>query len=190
MLTLRYCVTGPPSEYYVRTVVGLIFLAVQGAFCVMPGLYLYHTERTGWVSGSIAFGGMALICYLWTGCKNPGVIPRPVYQPNAPSTSLADLNNQEQGSKGLLSLHTERWCPTCKLMKPPMSSHCSTCDHCVRGFDHHCGWMGGCIGEGNHRQFVWTLMFVCLGCMYNITLKVWSTVEVFKVIGLEEYRDQ
>ena len=158
---------------------------------MIPGLYLYHQERTEYVGIGIVFGGLALICYIWTGVKNPGVIPRPVYASPASLPSFdAQPPTNTSSSMGVLSLHTERWCPTCKLLKPPMASHCSTCDNCVRGFDHHCGWMGSCIGEDNHRQFVWILMFVCIGSLYNIAVKIWCIVEIFRAVGLQEYKSQ
>lgn len=31
--------------------------------------------------------------------------------------------------------------------------HCHTCGVCVRGFDHHCIWLGTCIGERNYLAF-------------------------------------
>jgi hypothetical protein len=41
------------------------------------------------------------------------------------------------------------------IMQPPRAKHCHDCDKCVLQFDHHCVWLGNCIGQGNHCQFWW-----------------------------------
>ncbi len=33
--------------------------------------------------------------------------------------------------------------------------HCPLCEVCVRGWQCHCVWMGGCIGLDNRRTFFW-----------------------------------
>lgn len=71
-----------------------------------------------------------------------------------------------------------RTCRTCKTLKPARSKHCSICDHCVARFDHHCGWMGSCIGLFNLRYFILFLLLHTLmllqGCLASFELIIAS----------------
>ncbi|XP_073060708.1 protein S-acyltransferase 10-like [Primulina eburnea] len=46
-------------------------------------------------------------------------------------------------------------CTYCSVVQPPRAKHCHDCDKCVLQFDHHCVWLGTCIGLGNHCRFWW-----------------------------------
>ncbi|XP_065853220.1 protein S-acyltransferase 10 [Euphorbia lathyris] len=67
-------------------------------------------------------------------------------------------------------------CSYCNVEQPPRAKHCHDCDRCVLQFDHHCVWLGTCIGQGNHCQFWWyicqeTALCLWTGILYIAYLK-------------------
>ncbi|CAK67528.1 unnamed protein product (macronuclear) [Paramecium tetraurelia] len=62
--------------------------------------------------------------------------------------------NQIELNLEVPSIYKVRYCSTCKIMRPSKASHCKFCNHCVEGFDHHCFWVGTCIGIRNQRAFL------------------------------------
>ena len=49
-------------------------------------------------------------------------------------------------------------CGVCQRWKPPRAYHCRRCGACIFRMDHHCFWIGNCIGLFNVKFF---LLFLC-----------------------------
>lgn len=80
-----------------------------------------------------------------------------------------------------------RWCDRCQLFQPVDGAHCPDCNVCVAGFDHHCVWMGTCIGRKNFKEFVRFNITWLLFLMYAVT---WVSVVGPLVCGPYSSRTQ
>lgn len=52
-----------------------------------------------------------------------------------------------------------RYCELCQIEQPFRTKHCNQCQACIAKYDHHCFWIGGCVGELNVRKF-FAMLFV------------------------------
>ncbi|XP_060914913.1 palmitoyltransferase ZDHHC18-B isoform X1 [Labrus mixtus] len=139
---------------------GLI-LVTCGLFFVFdcPFLVKHLTSCIPFIGGGLFI--FVVITLLQTSFTDPGILPRATpdeaaeiekqidttgnssYRP-PPRTKEVVINQQVVKLK---------YCFTCKMFRPPRTSHCSLCDNCVERFDHHCPWVGNCVGKRNYRFF-------------------------------------
>ena len=63
-----------------------------------------------------------------------------------------------EGRRLDLDLHSDYYdyCECCEVNLPldRSISHCYSCGACIEGLDHHCPWIGQCIGKKNEKYFV------------------------------------
>ena len=62
------------------------------------------------------------------------------------------------------------FCNKCKIYynQDDKVSHCSLCDVCITKMDHHCVWIGKCVGKNNFCAFIEMIIVVTIFYIYNI----------------------
>ncbi|KAG8365769.1 hypothetical protein BUALT_Bualt17G0006300 [Buddleja alternifolia] len=105
-------------------------------------------------------GRNIIILLFLTSGRDPGIIPRNLQPPEPDDGDTSSLSTEWDGSQNSApsipltknvmvngKIVKVKYCQTCMLYRPPRCSHCSICNNCVDRFDHHCPWVGQCIGK-------------------------------------------
>ena len=149
-------------------------LAVDGAFArvlvlapVTMALPAFGAVAACW--GLCVLGTLAAL--LRTALMDPGILPRgsapPGREGSSPLVRHVLMNGQPVALK---------YCRTCHLWRPPRCVHCARCNNCVDSFDHHCPWIGNCIGRRNYRWFLVFLVCALCNSVFNCALAVFVFV--------------
>ncbi|CAM6095840.1 unnamed protein product [Calypogeia fissa] len=169
----------------VRSLVVTVFLIVVPVviFCVFVARHLFnefsHHSGIAILVAACVFTSIVLLLLLLTSGRDPGIIPRNAHPPE-PDEEFDGQSPADWGGGQTPRLRLPRtkdvivngvavktkYCETCMLYRPPRCSHCSICNNCVERFDHHCPWVGQCIGQRNYRFFFMFVSFTTLLCIY------------------------
>ena len=101
------------------------------------------------------------------GCTDPGILPRQ----NSDLYYTTNRTNMRYKINGhILRIN---YCYSCYLFRPPRTSHCAVCDNCVERFDHHCIWLGNCVGKKNYKYFYTLLGSLNVNAIFQIAFCFW-----------------
>jgi palmitoyltransferase ZDHHC9/14/18 len=158
-------ITGP--DWYKGLLTASFILLISALIYAFPMTFFVDSEEYAPICIYSIFLPPTLYSLYVVATNDPGYIPRQssVFTTQANNalneyiTSLKPLIIQHKGS--LVKL---KFCKTCMLYRPPRTSHCSICDLCVEEFDHHCPWIGNCVGKRNYVYFFQFLVLVNMLC--------------------------
>lgn len=121
----------------------------------------------------------ALALLLCTAFSDPGIMPRQkdyAEQYDA-RTKTFRAKQPPRYFEVLMRGHPFKlkYCTTCNIYRPPRCTHCSVCENCIERFDHHCPWIGNCIGKRNYWLFY---SFVSFTGAMNATVLATSVAQL------------
>ncbi|XP_031134958.1 palmitoyltransferase ZDHHC18b isoform X1 [Sander lucioperca] len=139
---------------------GLIVIT-SGLFFIFdcPFLVKHLTSCIPVIGGGLFV--FVVITLLQTSLTDPGILPRATpdeaadIEKQIDNTGNASYRPPPRTKEVLINQQVVKlkYCFSCKMFRPPRTSHCSLCDNCVERFDHHCPWVGNCVGKRNYRFF-------------------------------------
>lgn len=74
-------------------------------------------------------------------------------------------------------------CRDCSMTVPPRAKHCPLCRHCILKRDHHCFFLGCCVGFHNQRFFIAFCLYAGIGGIFSSIATLLYLGQHFEVTG-------
>lgn len=123
--------------------ISFCIISIPNILTIITTIFLEHDVI---LAIDIIFYVLTLFNLIRGSFTDPGIIPRR----NEIAYNPRSLNFIRRINGSLVNMN---YCPTCCIFRPPRTSHCAICDNCVERFDHHCMWLGNCVGKRNYKFF-------------------------------------
>jgi len=107
----------------------------------------------------LIISGLVFCLYTILSFSNPGIMENNYYK------DLLDI--VEKGEE------VENFCPYCLVRTTFRSLHCLICQKCINDFDHHCFWVGNCIGKNNYTLFFVFLVYILFNTLFNVIVTIY-----------------
>ena len=135
-----------------------IFSFYLNFFLLMP----CYSERNDYINVIYIFiSAVTFVYYFILFYSNPG------YQDNSNNSKYSNLLEVLEDKKDVIN-----YCPLSFILIEGNSKFCLICQKYIKGFNHHCYWVGNCIGENNFNKFMTFLIICIINTGYNLILVI------------------
>lgn len=126
---------------------------------------------------SIAWFIMTVITFYKIVFTPPAKMPHD-YVPDASEKDLEYAKERywisEMKEQKLIDMfYPAQYCGTCEEYRVPRSYHCKKCGCCILRRDHHCVWVGHCVGYPNHKFFIQFVFYLTVLLFIGVC---WHTI--------------